>query len=650
MAAPVPKPGDEPEDSALPATLTLAEARCMAAHITGARQAVAEVFNEIGRRTGGSLDDFKIVALGIDDRTEAFALALVHTAQASVPAHRVFLTELAALGLIDLPKAFAALAAAIGEKGGSAKLLWAQDATGNVVEPQGWNAEIAKTLNSAELITAFNYAARRICLITTGQSQGTGFLIGPQTVLTNWHVMVPLLDPATGKARPDSSGRIRCTFEALTSPEGQTYPAVDDWLVSFSPLDPTRIPPTKPYPPMVAPEGDFLDFCAIRVAGVPGRERGWYDLADTGVLDEANDLLFVIQHPHANPQRAGIEKGARSDPTDANFILHQVWTDEGSSGGLCLDHRLKPVALHHAAIRDAQKKFLHNRAVRLAAIHAARPDLGAPLPLYDRICRLADGSRAVLGRQDTQQTLHQMMADAARPILFVRGDRKSGKTFSADLIRDCTAHDRRRIALLSASEIPAEARDLAELILARAGAPAAAFSALPRPEPTHTTDFAWLKATLLPALRRGLTDLLRADAARPLVLWLVIDELDLVPIPQTSARDLLDALYADVALLADMRIVLIGLDGILPGVDPALIRTEDLVDPATIERGDLESCLSCLMTERLLGPSPKEVQRLADLMSGTARMVGKHRPNTSPLAVLSEVLSAVYIKASGRWT
>ena len=210
----------------------------MAAHITGARQAVAEVFNEIGRRTGGSLDDFKIVALGIDDRTEAFAQALVHTAQASVPAHRVFLTELAALGLIDLPKAFAALAAAIGEKGGSAKVLWAQDATGNVMEPQGWNAEIAKTLKNAELITALNYAARRICLIDTGQSQGTGFLIGPQTVLTNWHVMVPLLDPAKGKARPDSSGRIRCTFEALTSPSGQTYPAVDDWLVSFSPLDP----------------------------------------------------------------------------------------------------------------------------------------------------------------------------------------------------------------------------------------------------------------------------------------------------------------------------------------------------------------------------------------------------------------------------
>lgn len=633
--------------------LTLEMARQLAAHITGSRRAVGDVFNEIGRRSDGNLADFKIVALGINDTKEAFARALVHAAEAEMPAHRVFLTELEELGLMDMPKAWAALSQFAGEEESAARVIWTQDATGHSILPQGWSPEIARTLGSADLLGAMNRAARRICLIETGKSHGTGFLIGPQTVLTNWHVMAPLLDPETGAAREDSAGRIRCTFEALTSRSGQTCAAVEDWLVSFSPLHPSLLPPLvaagKPLEPMTSPRGDFLDFCAIRLAGAPGRERGWYDLADTGTLDNHNDLLFVFQHPHANPQRAGIETGARADPTDPAFILHNVWTDEGSSGGLCLDHRLKPVALHHAAILNAGGDFLHNRAVRLSAIHAARPDLGAPLPVHDRIYRLADGSRVVVGRHDTQLRIRQMMEDATQPILFVRGAQKSGKSFSADLIRDCTPHDRRRIALLSASEIPAEAHALAQLILSRAGASPDALSALPRPEATLTTDLAWLRSVLMPPFRRGIVELLHADPARPLVLWLVIDELDLVPIPQTSARDLLDAIYVDAALLADMRVVLIGLSGMLPGVEPALVRFDEIADPQRVEREELESCLSCLMVERLLGPSPQEVKRQADLMLGAARMLGTGRNDTSELAVLSEVLSDVYLKASGTW-
>ena len=619
-------------------------ARRAARFFAAGRPALSQIYTEIERRSAGRLRDFKIVALGLHDTRDAFAAALLETARAGV--HRTFLAELAALGVLDLKRALQALS----RTAGMDTLLWPQDATtGTLTIPQGWNPTVAATLDMTELLRAVNLAARRVCLVQTGVSQGTGFLIGPQTVLTNWHVMAPLIDPATGLALPGSAQSLQCIFESLAGAQGRIYPAMQDWLVDFSPMAGADAAPDGALPDMTALRPHALDFCALRLAGSPGRERGWYDLSRLGTLNAATDHFFVFQHPFANPQRLAITTGAEVDPKDAAFLRHRAWTDRGSSGGLCLDQRFLPLALHHAAVTDAQQKFLHNRAVRLAAIQAVRPGLGDATPGQDRISVLSDGMQAVLGRVSTQEMVQDMMLSATRPILYVRGTPQSGKTFTSSLIRDCIAPDRRRIVQLSASELPVEARDLAVLILSRAGVAPATVAALPQADSPNGTDNAWIRSTLLPALRGALAALLGSQPERLQVLWLIIDDLDVVSIPQSGARELLDALYADAEAMRFLRVVLLGLNAALAGVDPAITRTEVLDPPDQIAAETLESCLGALMAERLLAPAPAELKRQVDLVTQMANLLQSMGSGLPRLGRLSQVLGQVWLMAARQW-
>lgn len=618
--------------SAFPPAIDAAGARLLARFFTAGRPALCQVYTEMARRSAGGLRDFKIVTLGRHETGAAFAAALMETVGTGT--HRTFLTELANLGFFDLPKALDALTAATAAKTSPLNtLLWPQDASGLVIEPEGWNKTMSRTLDMAALLLAVNTAARRVCLLEHGTHQGSGFLIGPQTVLTNWHVMEPLVDPITGQPHPDSAAKISCTFESLTGAKGKAYPVAESWLVDFRPM-------SGPQP---------LDFCAVRLLDAPGRERGWYDLSRTGSLNSDDDHFFVFQHPRAFKQRLGISTRVSIDPVQPHVLRHKTWTDNGSSGGLCLDNGFQPLALHHAAVTNGTITE-YNRAIRLSAIHAANPGLGAPDPALDRITLLSDGTRAVLGRGQTQDLVQAMMRDGDRPILYVRGDPQSGKSFTADLIRDCTAHDRRRIVRLSALEVPAGAHDLAQLILRRAGAAPAVVDALAQPDTPNGTDASRIRDTLWPALRNALTALIAADPAQPMILWLVIDDLGQVAIPQTGARELLDVLYLETRTMPGLRVALIGLNAPLTGVDPATTRTDHLESPDQIGTEMLETCLGQLMTLQRLTSAPTELTRQARLLEGVEAMLRSAGSGRNRLERLSDILAQVWVRAVQRWT
>ena len=617
------------------------QARALALGIRGSRQAVAAVYNQVVQRTGTDLDDFKTVALGIDDPVEAFTRALMSAAGGEVPCHHVLLAELAAQGLID-PAVLAQDAAPV------AVTLMPQNGDGTWLEPQAFTPEMMGVLPMAELIAAINLAARRLCLIKAGGSQGTGFLIGPHTVLTNWHVMSGLIDAATRKARPGSARDILVSFETLADNQGRPCQAAEDWLAGFSPMAKLGEPP----PP--SPDGTFLDYCAIRLQGAPGRERGWYDLAQTGALNNKTDAFFVFQHPAGASQRAGVGRDTVPD-TNPDFLRHQVWTASGSSGGLCLDHALRPIALHHAAIfhateKDAngKPKLEHNRAVRLSSIHAVRPDLGAPDPRLDRIARLSDGSAAVVGRVATQATLRRMAVDASKPILVVRGDRQSGKSFTTMLLRESFPFDSLRIIRLSADDLKAEAADLARLILERAGKDLTEIDTAFRNLASLTTGPATVSDVFV-TMKTLLLGIASASPVQPYVLWLVIDQLDLVPLPGIGARSLLEKIYNDSALLAVMRVILIGLTDVLTSVDPQTILTDKLDDPHQLKRDEIEECLSGLMVAAGVVPFAGEARRHAEIVLGATEALDPRAGQTTRLAVLSGLLSGVYMKAVDGW-
>lgn len=623
------------------AALDAEQAKALALGIRGSRQAVAAVYNQVAVRAGQDLPDFKTVALGVDDPVEAFTLALMAAAGAAAPWHHVLLADLVAQGLID-PGVLGQAAAP------SPVTLMPQNGDGTWLEPQAFTPDMMGVLPVGDLLAAINLAARRLCLIRTGGSQGTGFLIGPHTVLTNWHVMQGLIDPATGKARAGSDRDIQISFETLANNQGKPCQAAEDWLAGFSPLA------KDGEPPPVSPDGTFLDYCAIRLQGAPGRERGWYDLSQTGELVDKTDAFFVFQHPAGAAQRAGVARHTVPD-TDPDFLRHQVWTASGSSGGLCLDHALRPIALHHAAIfhktetePNGKPKLVHNRAVRLASIHKARSDLGAPDPRLDRVARLSDGSAAVIGRGATQATLRRMAVDASKPILVVRGDRHSGKSFTSLLLRETFPFDSRKIILLSAEDLKAEAADLARLILERAGRDPGEIDAAFRNLASLTTGPATV-ADVFVTMKTLLLGIASASPVQPYLLWLVIDQLDQVPLPGIGARTLLEKIYNDSALLAVVRVILIGLTDVLTSVDPQTVLTDRLDDPHQLKREEVEECLSGLMVAAGVVPAAGEARRHAEIILGATDKFDARGRQTTPLVVLSELLTGVYMKAVDRW-
>ena len=640
------------------APLTEVEARILAAHIHGARPLVAAAYDDLARRSGDvGAADFKTVALGLLGG-DAHAAALLRVDRAGYLS--AYLAELATRGLIDLNAALRArIPVGYGPPAPALPVerIMPQDAGGRRIVAQGWTLDMAEWVDMSALTIGLAKAMRRICLVRVGgtdPAQGTGFLIGPQTVLTNWHVVHSLIDPATGAARPGSAGTLSCDFEHLGQAGKVTHQAVEAWLVDFSPLAPQAPGIGKAYPDMTAARGHALDFCAIRLAGAPGRMRGWYDLGQPGQIDNKAGLIFVLQHPAGLPQLAAVAPDASVDPAEPVILRHHARTAGGSSGGLCLDHQLRVIGLHHAEVRKiaaaGQEVLDHNRAILVRAIHEANARLGEADPAYDRICELATGERAVIGRAETQRRIRAMAGKTERPVLYMRGAPRSGKTFSAELLRDSVEAGQHVIVSLSPSALPPSARDLATRILDRAGARPEQIAALPQPENPQGTDAAWLTSRLFPDFRKTLYDLLQTGTAPSRLLWLVLDQLGQGDIPQTSARDFLDLLYAEAQRSDRIRVLLIGLSAPLPGLDPLRAATEDIAAPDNIDQQDIETCIAHLLTSRGIAPLPDEIRRHGQLIQAAADLLAETGASRPRLERLSDVLAGIYLKAARSWT
>lgn len=623
------------------AALTDQQATDLARAITGNRLAVAAVYDGIAARVGPDLPDFKTVALGLHEPIAAFRQALVETGKTAPPWHRAFLTELTAQGLID-PVALEQLT----RKPGGVSIL-PQKADGTPIDVASFNAVMSPLLRMADLMYAFSLAARRLCQITvagpTANDKGTGFLVGPQTVLTNHHVVASLIDPVSGKAIPGSAGRLTCKFETLTEITGRSYAAADDWLIDFSPVNPNPGPGAKP-----AGAPKELDYCAIRLKGAPGRERGWYDLTKTGALDAEGDAFFVFQHPYGLPQRAAFATHTKLDD-DPDFLRHRVATSPGSSGGLCLDNRLRPIAMHQGAMQDdaglpAAREARRKRAIRLDAIREAAKNIARADAEHDRVSQLADGSAAVIGRDGTQSTLRLMAEGRGSYILIVRGGTQSGKTFSAQLLEASVPGEQRIVITLQAGQLPADARDLARVILRQAGMAEAEITANLAPQATLTTTAATV-ADVFAILKRGLQGIAAAGTSQGKRMWLIIDDLDKVQLPQIGARTLLDHIYSDAELPKIMRVVLIGLTDTLVNVAPGRIAIDALADPGQVDQKDIEDCLGRLLTDTGKATSAEAVSLQARIVSCAASELKTWPEDSNMLTRISSFLASVYMKA-----
>lgn len=256
-----------------------------------------------------------------------------------------------------------------------------------VQEYQRIVTETSSFLNPASWRTKLAEIENRVCRIeiqsNEGLISGTGFLLGSNVVLTNYHVVEVVIKGEKGETTEDGlsakRANVKCRFDYKRSADntvlnkGVTYQLDADWLVDSSPSFPLDQLPPK----------DCLDYALLRLSGTPGKDivgnmpsaagaaRGWIPVPQNPHEFKKDSPVFIMQHPKGSPLKLAFEtNGVIELNENETRLKHRVNTEEGSSGSPCFSQNWDLVALHHSGDPDftPENKPAYNEAIPIAAI------------------------------------------------------------------------------------------------------------------------------------------------------------------------------------------------------------------------------------------------------------------------------------------
>lgn len=235
---------------------------------------------------------------------------------------------------------------------------------------------------------------RRVCAVELGNDAGTGFLIGPRTVLTNHHVV------ASAIAGRFPANKILLRFDYQRVRDGRVVNAgvevelAEDWLVRSARSSAFDI---TPYVDGASPEPHELDYAVLRLArpignepatGQPdGESRGWIEPRLEDFPFDEGSFLMIVQHPCHDPIAYDFVHDAVIRVIGDRLRVHyRPNTMPGSSGSPVLDRDLELVALHHAGQPGSPDVWLpcrqqvspadYNQGVPIATIRAQLESYG----------------------------------------------------------------------------------------------------------------------------------------------------------------------------------------------------------------------------------------------------------------------------------
>ena len=192
---------------------------------------------------------------------------------------------------------------------------------------------------------------RRVCRVELeGTAVGTGFLVGPDTVLTNWHVF----EAAKNQGKVAGLG---CRFDYELLPDGKVQPGQLILLQAGGLVDssPYSVAEGTDKPENPLPTTAELDYALLRLASrvgeqqVDGVARGWIALPKAVLPLTADGPILIVQHPQGTPMKLAMDTqaviGLNGNGTRINYRTN---TDPGSSGSPVFTMDWDLVALHHS--------------------------------------------------------------------------------------------------------------------------------------------------------------------------------------------------------------------------------------------------------------------------------------------------------------
>lgn len=212
-------------------------------------------------------------------------------------------------------------------------------------------------LDIAKVLSRLGAIYRQVCRVSFGggaDPQGSGFLVGPAVVATNFHVMERVIN---GGVDPKN---VRAQFDYAVLPDGTTdngtrVELADDWLIDSSPYTQKDVDGTGD-----EPTAEQLDYAFIRLRRPVGDEpigekatadappRGWMKLDEHGPVPAADTAVAIVQHPSGDPMKLAWEARSVIGTNVAGTRLrHRTNTEHGSSGSPTFDANFALIALHN---------------------------------------------------------------------------------------------------------------------------------------------------------------------------------------------------------------------------------------------------------------------------------------------------------------
>lgn len=203
-------------------------------------------------------------------------------------------------------------------------------------------------------------------LNTRDLALGTGFLIGPDLVMTNYHVVTYLFDQENRRA----SGKMWAAASDVTlrfdyeRPDAENVPNKgkmyalhpDRWLYDYSPMGPCGLPAEEE-----------LDYAILRLDDRPGDERGWIHFPEQEWEFAPDTFLVILQYPEGQPLCAADHpKAVVGFLYNRMRVRYRVNTGKGSSGAPCFNKYFELVALHHSG--NVENDLQYNEGVPAWAI------------------------------------------------------------------------------------------------------------------------------------------------------------------------------------------------------------------------------------------------------------------------------------------
>jgi hypothetical protein len=214
--------------------------------------------------------------------------------------------------------------------------------------------------------------------VTRKDGNGTGFLIGPDLVLTNFHVVEPVFK---GDAL---AGDVKCRFDYRQLPDGKTVREgtpfslkAGNWAVDQSPYsEKDKVIDGGD------PEADNLDYCLLRLAEPAGKgkaggsqdpnaeDRGWISISKSRNSGSKKEDIFIIQHPEGTPMKMAVGEHLGFN-ANGNRMRYDADTLGGSSGSPVFNADLDVIGLHHRGDPNADAIAMsaeHNQGIPMSRI------------------------------------------------------------------------------------------------------------------------------------------------------------------------------------------------------------------------------------------------------------------------------------------